>query len=154
MVKSGISDHEIICVESMLSAVVLESNPRKVFLWNRADFVEINNKALEYCNNFVSQYTTNTPIEVLWASFKSFCLECLDLIPHKFHKMTDWDTYRNLRVIYKRNVVVHMTRMFLTCLAPPRVTIIKDFGPTLNQKGMSNVVCQLLNATIDYLQIM
>ena len=38
--------------------------------------------------NFVSHYTTNTPIEVLWPSFKSFCLECLHLMPHKFHKMS------------------------------------------------------------------
>jgi len=32
-VKSGVSDHEIICVESTLEAVVLESNPCKVYLW-------------------------------------------------------------------------------------------------------------------------
>ena len=55
MVKSGISDHEIIW--SMLSAVVLESNPRKVYLWNRGDFDQITNKALDYCNYFVSQYS-------------------------------------------------------------------------------------------------
>ena len=36
--KSGISDHEIICVESALEALVLGSNPRKVYLWHRADF--------------------------------------------------------------------------------------------------------------------
>jgi len=36
----------------------------------------------------------------------------------------------------------------------PRISVPKDFGPTLSQKGMSNVMCQLLNATINYLQIM
>ena len=85
-VKSGISDHEIICVESALEAVILESNPRKVYLWNRADFELINNKAQGYCNYFTSHYTVNTPIQDLWYSFKSFCKECLDLIPYKFHK--------------------------------------------------------------------
>ena len=104
MVKSGISDHEVICVESMLSAVVLESNPRKVYLWNRADFVEINNKALEYCNYFVSHYTTNTPIEVLWASFKSFCLECLDHIPQKFHKMSNKHPWINSHIIVQFSI--------------------------------------------------
>ena len=111
-------------------------------------------------------------------------MECSDLIPHKFHKMSsknpwinshikrlankksrlynkarqsslpsDWDTYRNFKSYIQRNVVMHMIHMFPTCLAP-RVTITKDFGPTLSQKGMNNVVCQLLNATINYLQIM
>ena len=79
----------------MLSAVVLESNPRKVCLWNRADFDKINNKVLDYCSYFVSQYTMNTTIEVLWASFKSFCMECLDLMPHKFYKVSSKHSWIN-----------------------------------------------------------
>jgi len=87
-VISQVSDHEIICVDSALEAVVLESKRRKVYLWHRADFELINNKAQDYCNYFTSHYTINTPIQDLWDSLKSFCMECVDLIPYKFHKTT------------------------------------------------------------------
>jgi len=39
---SGVSDHEIIKVESSLSAVIVQHKPRKVYLWNRANFTNIN----------------------------------------------------------------------------------------------------------------
>jgi len=58
----------------MLSAVVLESNPRKVYLWHKADFGMINSKAFDYCNYFVSQYTINTPIEDLWEVWNAWIL--------------------------------------------------------------------------------
>ena len=85
IVNPSISDHEIICVESILSAVVLESNPCRVYLWHKVDFNMVNNKAADYSNHFVSQYSIDTPIEDLWASFRSFCIDCLDLVPYKFY---------------------------------------------------------------------
>ena len=39
-VISGVSDHEIIKVESSLSAVIVQHKPRKVYLWNRTNFTK------------------------------------------------------------------------------------------------------------------
>ena len=42
--------------------------------------------------------------------------------------------------MHTKSVIVHMTHMFPIFLAAPRVTITKDFGHTLSQKGTSSVV--------------
>jgi len=86
------------CVESALEAVVLESNPRKAYLWHRVDFELINNKPQDYCSYFISHYTVNTPIQDLWDSFKSFCMEWLDLIPYKFYKTNNKQPWINRHI--------------------------------------------------------
>jgi len=42
----GISDHEIVSVESVLSATIVKPKAHQVYLWNKANFHEINNKLI------------------------------------------------------------------------------------------------------------
>ena len=61
-VISGVSDHEIIKVESSLSAVIVQHKPRKVYLWNRANFTNINESWSAFSNSFIQSHNIDTPI--------------------------------------------------------------------------------------------
>ena len=47
-VLSSINDHELICVKSVLTAMVSESIHRKLYLWHRADMDLANDKVDEF----------------------------------------------------------------------------------------------------------
>ena len=64
-VISGVSDHEIIKVESSLSAVIVQYKPRKVYLWNRANFTNINESWSAFSNSFIQSHNIDTPIQEL-----------------------------------------------------------------------------------------
>ena len=68
-VSPGISDHEVICVESVLTATVAETIPRKVYLWHKANMQLINDKVVDFCKAFTSHYSISTSIQDLWESF-------------------------------------------------------------------------------------
>ena len=76
----GLSDYKIIYVESSLSSVVVQPKPRKVYLWNRANFQNINEIMSDFSN---SCHNIDTPIEELWNIFKTQCKTCLNSIPTK-----------------------------------------------------------------------
>jgi len=82
-VISGVSDHEIIKVESSLSAVIVQHKPRKVYLWNRANFTNINESMSTFSNSFVQRHNIDTPIQELWNIFKAQCENTLNSIPTK-----------------------------------------------------------------------
>ena len=79
-ITSGLSDYKIINVESSLSSVVVQPKPRKVYLWNRANFQNINEIMSDFSN---SCHNIDTPIEELWNIFKTQCKTCLNSIPTK-----------------------------------------------------------------------
>lgn len=82
-VSPGLSDHELIIIESSLVATLTESQPRTVYLWHQADWQAINERLSNFSNNFLSNYSVDTSIQDLWNSFKWECHSCLDLIPCK-----------------------------------------------------------------------
>ena len=82
-VISGVSDHEIIKVESSLSAVIVQHKPRKVYLWNRANFTNINESWSAFSNSFIQSHNIDTPIQELWDIFKAQCVNSLNSIPTK-----------------------------------------------------------------------
>ena len=49
---------------------------------------------LQYSSEFLTNFSSETPVEVLWSAFKSVCSECLDLIPStlssKKHLKAPW----------------------------------------------------------------
>ena len=51
-------------------------------LWNKADFVCINQLVIEFANSFLHN-TIDTPVQDLWDAFKSMCMNCLQLVPTK-----------------------------------------------------------------------
>ena len=82
-VISGVSNHEIIKVESSLSAVIVQHKPRKVYLWNRANFTNINESWSAFSNSFIQSHNIDTPIPELWDIFKAQCVNSLNSIPAK-----------------------------------------------------------------------
>ena len=69
---------------------------RHIFLWNKADFYQVNHIMMQHCSEFLSNYSSDTPVEVIWETFKSICSECLSLIPStnssKNHFKAPWIT--------------------------------------------------------------
>ena len=72
-VSPGISDHELIVIESSLVATLTESQPRTVYLWHQANWQALSENLSHFSNNFVSNYSTVTPIHDLWNAFKQEC---------------------------------------------------------------------------------
>jgi len=99
----GISDHELICVESILTATVSDTIPRKLYLWHKADMQLINDKVTEFCRNFLSVCTISTPIQNLWNNLKSFYLECLDLVPFKLRSSSTRNPWINAHIKHLSN---------------------------------------------------
>ena len=97
-VSLGISDHEVICVESVLTATVAETIPRKVYLWHKANYAIDNDKVVDFCKDFTSHYSISTSNQDLWESFKSFCQACLDLVPHRFYKSSTKQPWINAHI--------------------------------------------------------
>jgi len=79
----GISDHEAIYIESKLAVYTTPPTKRKVYLWNRANFCNINDVMLQQCSQFIQDNNEHIPIEELWSKFKTICKDCLDLIPSR-----------------------------------------------------------------------
>jgi len=82
-VTPGLSDHEVISVESTLSATITKPRPRIFFMWHQADWQSINQRIHSFSSRFISDYSIDTPIQDLWNTFKDECHKCLDLIPSK-----------------------------------------------------------------------
>ena len=82
-VSPGISDHELIVIESFLVATLTESQTRMVYLWHQANWQGLSENLSHFSNNFVSNYSTVTPIQDLWNAFKQECHSCLELIPQR-----------------------------------------------------------------------
>ena len=79
----GISDHEAILLVSDITAKIQSSVSRKIFLWQKANFSHIKEKIQQFSDDFLSRYTTDHPVSILWNHFKSLCNDCTTLIPSK-----------------------------------------------------------------------
>ena len=104
-VSPGISDHEVICVESVLTATVAETIPRKVYLWHKANMLQlINDKVVDFCKDVTSHYSISALLsKISGKAFKSFCQECLDLVPHTFYKSSTKQPWINAHIKHLSN---------------------------------------------------
>ena len=58
--------------------------PRRIYLWNQANFDEIRNDFEQFSSYFVSNNSTDTDVESLWSTFKEKCtLVLMTKIPSK-----------------------------------------------------------------------
>ena len=67
-----ISDHEAVMVYSLLKIDLQPTPKRKVYIWSRGNWAEINEKARSFCTFFTTSYNSDTPINQLWIEFKNF----------------------------------------------------------------------------------
>ena len=80
---SGISDHEIVFINSYISAKIQRPIKRKILLWTKANLENVRLNASNLALDFMNSYDVDTAVEMLWERFKSICNACLDLIPSK-----------------------------------------------------------------------
>jgi len=58
----GIIDHEAVCIECVLTVKSVPSTKRKLYLWNKADFISINHLVTELADTFLDS-TIDTPMQ-------------------------------------------------------------------------------------------
>ena len=80
---SGISDYEIVFINSYISAKIQQPIQRKILIWNKANLENVRLNASNLALDFMNSYDVDTAVEILWERFKSICNACLDLIPCK-----------------------------------------------------------------------
>ena len=68
------------CVTCDLTVKSVQPGKRKIYLWNKADFISINQLVTEFANSFLNN-TIDTPVQDLWDAFKSMCMNCLQQMP-------------------------------------------------------------------------
>ncbi|XP_072169454.1 uncharacterized protein [Diadema setosum] len=101
----GISDHDIVLVES--SAAANRSRPvkRKVFLWKHADMESLREDCLAFQQAFTDQFDRTSPVQAMWDNFKNSLLHLME--KHVPSKMTStrfsqpWIT-RSLKQLTRR----------------------------------------------------
>jgi len=76
--KPGISDHEIVYVESYIKAPIQQVYKRKLYNWSKADFGKLKQDFIRFSDKFLNDYSTDTPIS---EEFKQVCSECLQQVP-------------------------------------------------------------------------
>ena len=52
-------------------------------IWAKADFDTLRHNFAHFHSDFLSKYSSYTPVSQLWNEFKSMCEECLKHIPVK-----------------------------------------------------------------------
>ena len=68
---------------SNIIAKVHKPIPRKIILWNKANFTLTQEIISDFKNGFHLPYDPSTPVSILWDKFKNLFMKCLDLIPVK-----------------------------------------------------------------------
>ena len=86
---------------------------RKIYLWNKADFIFINQLVTEFTNTSLNN-TIETPIEDLWYAYKAMCMRCLQLVPTRTARSgkcsQPWATpiIRCLTIVRNRNYITEL----------------------------------------------
>ena len=60
----GISDHDIVDVQAVMSIKYQKYSQRKIYLWKKVDFAEVK-KDFRQFSSFVSDYSVDTDVEIL-----------------------------------------------------------------------------------------
>jgi hypothetical protein len=80
----GISDHEIVLVDSNIKAKRQKPPARKILLWKRADLDALHRKVQSSSEEIVTNHTIDSPVEDLWQEIRSSIEEITnECIPSK-----------------------------------------------------------------------
>ena len=78
----GISDHDIVVVDSDTKPFYSKQKPRKCFLFSKANWIKLNSKINEISNNIIEMFESGKSIHELWDTFRT---ELLLAIMKMFH---------------------------------------------------------------------
>ena len=76
----GVSDHQGVLASSLVKARYRRPVKRKIYLWNRSDTDSIRDEMASFSHRFTLDYSIHTPVNQLWITFKSKCLEILETL--------------------------------------------------------------------------
>ena len=80
----GISDHEIVYIDSDIKPRRKRPVKRKIYLWDKADMNVIHDEGNKMMQEFVSTYDSSSSVIEMWDSIESKLMKILDLVPSKF----------------------------------------------------------------------
>ena len=120
----GISDHEAILVTSHVLAPLRPPIERSIYLWSRANFDHIRQELLSLCDEFITTYSSSTPVDVLWNNFLVLCNVGLAMVPTKStstQPKQPWVTKNVKRLSRKKQRAYNRTR-----ITGPNIMTLKD----------------------------
>jgi len=80
---SGLSDYDMVLF-SLQCYIPKNHCSYKRFLWHKADFESMKRELCDFANNFMTDYSIETPIEQLWCVFRDkFLLVSDSWVPSK-----------------------------------------------------------------------
>ena len=80
----GISDHEIVYVESDVSVKYQRPIRRKIWLWSKADLPSMKEDMNSFSDEFIGKYSIEADVDTMWTEFSSKCTQLMtDYIPSK-----------------------------------------------------------------------
>ena len=95
----GVSDHDIVFVESSISVGKSKTPPRKIFLWKNINLPALKEDAQQFAGDFTARFNSSTPINNLWQSFKDGCSNLVEThVPSKMSSVRFSQPWINRRV--------------------------------------------------------
>ena len=91
-IKPGISDHEMVCIDSAIRPAKVKPVQRKIFLWKKGDIDQLKASVMLFADEFCEKFNIDSPVESMWASLKDNLLQiqekCIPskLTSTKFHQ--------------------------------------------------------------------
>ena len=82
----GVSDHDIVLIDSNITPYRRKPTRRLIYLWKQANINEMKKELTEYSKTFYEKFTTSSSINEMWLDFKHKCIETLT--KHVPSKMT------------------------------------------------------------------
>ena len=80
----GISDHEIVVIDSIIRPKVAKAAKRKIYKWYSVDWIEINENLSQFKQTFL-ELSANRTVEENWCELKQHINKLInDKVPHKW----------------------------------------------------------------------
>ena len=80
----GISDHEIVFVDTDIKPRRRKPVKRKIFLWDKADMNVLHEEGNKMMQEFVSKFDSSSSVTEMWDYIESKLANILELVPSKF----------------------------------------------------------------------
>ena len=80
----GISDHEIVYINTDVKPKRRKPIRRKIYLWNKVDLDQIHDEGNKMMKEFMEIYSSSSSVDEMWSTIESSLCRILELIPSKF----------------------------------------------------------------------
>ncbi|KAK3092025.1 hypothetical protein FSP39_024520 [Pinctada imbricata] len=133
----GVSDHEVLFIDTNVEVKHQRPPKRKIYLWNRANIQGLQDDFESFSTDFVNQHDITQPVDDLWNKIKSSCQHHLD--KHVPSKMTTqrynqpWITRDLKRISRRKKRAFKRYRMSNSA---------KDYEKYHDLKSKSHVLCK------------